>query len=58
MERACSTPAPSSAATAVARFEQDWAAYCGRRHAVGVANGTDALHLTHFARSGSAPATR
>ena len=32
--------------TAVARFEQDWAAYCGTRHAVGVANGTDALHLT------------
>lgn len=32
--------------TAVARFEQDWAAFCGTRHAVGVANGTDALHLT------------
>ncbi|MGY1661069.1 DegT/DnrJ/EryC1/StrS family aminotransferase [Geodermatophilus sp. SYSU D00705] len=31
---------------AVERFEQDWARYCGTRHAVGMANGTDALHLT------------
>ena len=31
---------------AVAAFEQEWAAYCGTRHAVGVANGTDALHWT------------
>jgi dTDP-4-amino-4,6-dideoxygalactose transaminase len=31
---------------AVERFEADWAAYCGRPHAVGVANGTDALQLT------------
>ncbi|QWZ09543.1 DegT/DnrJ/EryC1/StrS family aminotransferase [Nocardioides panacis] len=31
---------------AVARFEHQWAAYCGTSHAVGVANGTDALHLT------------
>lgn len=30
---------------AVARFEQDLAAYCGARHAVAVANGTVALHL-------------
>jgi dTDP-4-amino-4,6-dideoxygalactose transaminase len=30
---------------AVQRFEEHWAAYCGRAHAVGVANGTDALHL-------------
>jgi dTDP-4-amino-4,6-dideoxygalactose transaminase len=30
---------------AVARFEKEWAAYCGTDHAVGVANGTDALHL-------------
>ena len=30
---------------AVEAFEQDWAAYCGRRHAVGVANGTDALEF-------------
>jgi dTDP-4-amino-4,6-dideoxygalactose transaminase len=29
----------------VARFESEWAAYCGTRYAVGVANGTDALHL-------------
>jgi len=29
----------------VAAFEQEFAAYCGRAHAVGVANGTDALHL-------------
>jgi len=31
---------------AVAAFEREWAAYCGADHAVGVANGTDALHLT------------
>ena len=31
---------------AVASFEQQWAAYCGADHAVGVANGTDALELT------------
>ncbi len=30
---------------AVASFEQSWAAYCGARFAVGVANGTDALQL-------------
>lgn len=30
---------------AVTRFEEDWAAFCGTRFAVGVANGTDALHL-------------
>lgn len=29
----------------VARFEQDFAAYCGARHGVGVNNGTDAIHL-------------
>ncbi len=29
----------------VAAFERDWAAYCGAGHAVGVANGLDALHL-------------
>ena len=27
-------------------FEEEFAAYCGARHAIGVANGTDALHLT------------
>jgi dTDP-4-amino-4,6-dideoxygalactose transaminase len=31
---------------AVATFERDWAAYCGADHAVGVANGTDALQLS------------
>ena len=30
---------------AVTAFEEQWAAYCGTREAVGVANGTDALHL-------------
>lgn len=29
----------------VGRFEQEWAAYCERNHAVGTANGTDALML-------------
>jgi dTDP-4-amino-4,6-dideoxygalactose transaminase len=29
----------------VAEFESAWSAYCGRAHAVGVANGTDALEL-------------
>jgi len=33
----------------VASFEQAWAAYCGTSHAVGVANGTDALELTLIA---------
>src|ERR1700693_5261978 len=31
---------------AVAEFEQGWAEYCGVAHAVGVANGTDAIQLT------------
>jgi dTDP-4-amino-4,6-dideoxygalactose transaminase len=31
---------------AVESFERDWAAYCGTEHAVGLANGTDALELT------------
>jgi dTDP-4-amino-4,6-dideoxygalactose transaminase len=30
----------------VVRFEQELAAFCGTSYAVGVANGTDALHLT------------
>jgi dTDP-4-amino-4,6-dideoxygalactose transaminase len=30
----------------VTSFEEEWAAYCGARHAVGVGNGTDALQLT------------
>lgn len=29
----------------VEAFEQEWAAYCSRRHAVGTANGTDALRI-------------
>jgi dTDP-3-amino-3,4,6-trideoxy-alpha-D-glucose transaminase len=29
----------------VAAFEEEWAAYCGARHAIGVANGTDALTI-------------
>jgi dTDP-4-amino-4,6-dideoxygalactose transaminase len=31
---------------AVEEFEEAWASYCGVPHAVGVANGTDALQLT------------
>jgi dTDP-4-amino-4,6-dideoxygalactose transaminase len=31
---------------AVAEFEAAWAAYCGAPHAIGVANGTDALQLS------------
>jgi len=34
---------------AVEEFEQAWAEYCGTRHAIGVANGTDALQLTLMA---------
>jgi dTDP-4-amino-4,6-dideoxygalactose transaminase len=30
---------------AVTAFEQEWATYCGTSHAVGVGNGTDAVHL-------------
>ena len=29
----------------VETFEREWAAYCGTKHCVGVANGLDALHL-------------
>lgn len=29
----------------VEAFEQEWAAYCGVKHCIGVANGLDALHL-------------
>ena len=29
----------------VEAFEREWAAYCGTKHCVGVANGLDALHL-------------
>ena len=34
------------AGPAVTSFEQEWAAYCGAGHTVGVGNGTDALELT------------
>lgn len=30
----------------VEAFEAEWATYCGASHAVGVGNGTDAIHLT------------
>src|SRR5947207_1283964 len=33
----------------VERFEEEFAAYCGSKHAVGVGNGTDALWLTLLA---------
>ena len=33
----------------VKRFEAEWAAYCGVSHAVGVGNGTDAIHLALLA---------
>src|SRR5438132_10100883 len=33
----------------VAKFEQDFAAYCGSRYAIGVGNGTDALWLSLLA---------
>ena len=33
----------------VARFEQEFAAYCGTRHAVAVNTGTSALHLSLLA---------
>ena len=32
--------------SAVTSFEREWATYCGADHAVGVANGTDALQLS------------
>src|SRR5947209_4719139 len=35
----------SSTGPFTGRFEQQFAAYCGARHAIGVANGTLALHL-------------
>ncbi|HLH43682.1 MAG TPA: DegT/DnrJ/EryC1/StrS family aminotransferase [Bryobacteraceae bacterium] len=38
----------------VARFEQEFAAYCGARHAVGVNSGTSALHLALLA-AGAGP---
>ena len=29
----------------VTQFEEEWAEFCGSRYAIGVANGTDAIHL-------------
>ena len=29
----------------VRAFDQEWAAYCGTKHAIGVGSGTDALQL-------------
>ena len=29
----------------VSAFEEEWAAYCGARHAIGVGNGTDAITI-------------
>ncbi len=36
----------------VSAFEQEFAAYCGARHAIGVANGTDATTIVAAARCG------
>ena len=33
----------------VEKFEREWAAYCGTKHAIGVGNGTDALWLALLA---------
>ncbi len=33
----------------VEKFEKEWAAYCGTKHAIGVGNGTDALWLALLA---------
>lgn len=30
-------------------FEREWASYCGQRHCIGLANGTDAVHLAALA---------
>src|SRR5262249_7301078 len=35
----------SSAGSYIERFEQDWAAYCGRRHGIALASGTAALQI-------------
>jgi dTDP-3-amino-3,4,6-trideoxy-alpha-D-glucose transaminase len=35
----------------VEAFEREFAAYCGARHAIGVANGTDALTLESYRRT-------
>jgi dTDP-4-amino-4,6-dideoxygalactose transaminase len=43
---ACLLSAGYIGGPAVESFEREWAAYCGTDHAVGVANGTDALQLT------------
>ena len=35
----------------VEAFEREFATYCGARHAIGVANGTDALTLESYRRT-------
>jgi dTDP-4-amino-4,6-dideoxygalactose transaminase len=44
--RAAVLRAEFAAGPAVESFEAEWARFCGTEHAVGVASGTDALHLT------------
>ena len=48
--RACSTTASSSSARRCARSEADLAAFCGARHAITCASGTDALVLPLMAK--------
>src|SRR4051812_28854672 len=45
LEQCVKTGWVSSAGAFIDRFEREWAAYCGRRHGVAVANGTVALEL-------------
>ena len=41
----CSTPSATSSAPRCSAFEQEFAAYCGGRTPIGVANGTDAITI-------------
>jgi len=45
LRRGCSTAAGTSSGPTLEAFEAEWAAYCEARHAVGLANGLDALTL-------------
>ena len=49
--RACSATASSSCGPEVQAFEADLAAFCGARHAIGCASGTDALLLVLMAKA-------